>query len=168
MKLLVTLCAALATAAPLVGAVIEGPEPTLPTQLRDILFRSPDHTNLLSAFGNAPVIEGLNLFQLLFAPGPYTLFAPTNDAFAEIGMDKYLSHEYRYHLAGLVLNHLVDGIVLSSSLELDAQIESFVGEMLNVTSLDPAMINDATILAADMTACKCCCRVVNETVLEIW
>jgi transforming growth factor-beta-induced protein len=73
--------------------------------------------------------------------GPFTLFAPTNNAFANLpeGTNKLLFEKdaFRPHLFAFLFNHLIGGTVLSSDLFDGLVVNSFAGEPLqfNIDSL---------------------------------
>lgn len=91
-----------AMAQPIVGGA-----PMLPT--RDIIdnaVNSADHTTLVAA------VKAAGLVETLKGKGPFTVFAPTNAAFARLPagtVDSLLKPENKARLAGILTYHVVPG-----------------------------------------------------------
>lgn len=92
----------MASAQPVVGGA-----PMLPT--RDIIdnaVQSKDHTTLVTA------VKAAGLVETLKGKGPFTLFAPTNAAFAKLPagtVDTLLKPENKAQLSGILTYHVVPG-----------------------------------------------------------
>lgn len=84
----------------------------------------------------------------------YTVFAPTNDAFAKLSAETIAAVTSNPMLLEDVLEyHLIDGAgVLSTQLTLGMTPTTEEGSTLEVTSLDPVTINDAVVTTADIVA----------------
>jgi uncharacterized surface protein with fasciclin (FAS1) repeats len=109
-RLLVALAvtAAFAGAAPIVHAqVTVGGAPMYPTKdIIDNAVNSKDHTTLVAA------VKAAGLVDTLKGPGPFTVFAPTNDAFAALPagtVDTLLKPENKASLTGVLTYHVVPG-----------------------------------------------------------
>ncbi|MDA7415217.1 fasciclin domain-containing protein [Xenophilus arseniciresistens] len=109
-RLLVALAvtAAFAGAAPIVHAqVTVGGAPMYPTKdIIDNAVNSKDHTTLVAA------VKAAGLVETLKGPGPFTVFAPTNDAFAALPagtVDTLLKPENKASLTGVLTYHVVPG-----------------------------------------------------------
>ncbi len=67
---------------------------------------SKDHTTLVAA------VKAAGLVETLQSPGPFTVFAPTNDAFKRLPagtVDNLLKPENKTALAGILTYHVVAG-----------------------------------------------------------
>lgn len=139
------------------------PTPTPLPGLYDIIANSSDHTTLLSALEMAYLAE-----PLMNTTGPLTIFAPINEAFAAIANESapYFRPEYVYHLMDILAYHVVEAKVMSTDLE-ETNITMGNMEGANIT-LDPPMINDATIIAADVEASNGVLHVVDTVLLPEW
>lgn len=92
-----------------VGGAVMSPE-------KDIVENttsSADHTQFMEAFQAAGIVENLK------APGPFTVFAPTNHAFFLAGkynIDELLKPENADKLKGILNYHVVDGKYTTQSI----------------------------------------------------
>ena len=74
---------------------------------------SPDFSTLVTA------VKAAKLTDTLASKGPFTVFAPTNDAFAKVDkatLDNLLKPEYRDQLAKVLTYHVVAGQVTAAAL----------------------------------------------------
>jgi uncharacterized surface protein with fasciclin (FAS1) repeats len=79
----------------------------------DIAVGSPDHTTLVTA------VQAAGLVETLSGDGPFTVFAPTNAAFAKVPaatLEAALRPENRALLTGVLTYHVVPGKVLAADL----------------------------------------------------
>jgi len=112
----------------------------------DIAAGNPDFSTLVSLLEQAGLVNTLN------GPGPFTVFAPTNAAFAALPqevLDAVASDTEL--LTQVLLYHVVDGLVESGDLVDGASVPTFNGADVT-TFTDPFMVNDANIIAADVIA----------------
>lgn len=125
------------------------PEPPLPATVVDIIVDSEDHTTLEAAVIAAELDDDLS------GAGPFTVFAPTDDAFAALpaGTVDDLLMDPTGDLAQILLYHVVSGNVLSTDLS-DGMTATTL-EMDDVTvTIDGSdvFINDAQVIIADIEA----------------
>lgn len=107
------------------------------------------------------------LAETVGGPGPLTVFAPTDDAFAALpeSAAKYTTPEWSAHLTDILTYHVVSGKVMSTDLALDANVTMVNGGTTTITSLDPPMINTATINPADVEATNGVVHVTDQVLL---
>jgi len=129
----------------------------------DEVLLPPSATNNIVELGAAdPVFSTLvdlvtsaGLVETLSGDGPFTLFAPTNDAFAKLPTETldFLTDPANIDaLADVLTFHVVPGIVLSSDLSMGLTQTAVNGGVLNVTSMDPVTLNDSIVVGADVLA----------------
>ena len=118
------------------------------------------------------ILNSCSFRILIFAPihnfekGPFTVFAPVNDAFEVVDVEKLLQDEWRAHLQSLLLYHVVEGKIMSTDLSLDLAATTVEGSDVTVTSYpDPVMINDATVVQADIEATNGVIHVIDNILL---
>ena len=79
--------------------------------------------------------QGLNmiLYKLNFSAGPWTIFAPTNEAFMNLPMT-YLENMIRNpnKLSKLILNHMANKTLFKEGLKSHQQVQMANGNVLNL------------------------------------
>jgi len=121
---------------------------------------SPDHTTLVAAVKAAGLVDTLN------GPGPFTVFAPTNEAFDKLPagtVDTLVKPENKATLTKILTYHVVPGRVTSKELMKmikkghgKAMLKTVQGEDLTATMSDgKIMLTDAkggtaTVTIADV------------------
>lgn len=100
------------------------------------------------------VLEKAGLTETLKGAGPFTIFAPTDDAFAALPegeLDKLLADPVK--LKQLLLYHVVPGKVLASELSAMTSIKTMQGQELEVTvDGSDILVDDALIIGTDLQA----------------
>lgn len=137
----------------------------------DIAVGSEDHTILVAAVTEAGLVETLQ------GEGPFTVFGPTDDAFAAalealgITAEELLASE---DLAGILTYHVVAGKLLAADVIAaveagggEAVVETVNGATISVTIEDGmVMINGAaTVVAADLGAENGVVHVIDAVIL---
>ncbi|ACI65949.1 predicted protein, partial [Phaeodactylum tricornutum CCAP 1055/1] len=134
--------------------------PTLPS-LVDIVVDTEDLSTLETAVTQAGLVDTLS------GDGPFTVFAPTNEAFAAVPT-KYLDPDYLPHLRNTLLFHVAsDAAVLSTDLVDGQEITMANGEIITVSisvdsvTLTPALGGSATVVSADVMASNGVAHVID-------
>jgi uncharacterized surface protein with fasciclin (FAS1) repeats len=103
---------------------VVGGQPMYPTKdIIDNAVNSADHTTLVAA------VKAAGLVDTLKGPGPFTVFAPTNEAFAKLPagtVDNLLKPENKETLAKILTYHVVAGRL--SAMDLRKQIKAGNGQ----------------------------------------
>ena len=138
---------------------------TAPVELVDIPTVATStgiHTSLVAALAQAELVSTLQ------GDGPFTVFAPTDDAFAEAGIDlsTFDTDEENATLADILLYHVVAGGVMSTDLT-DGMTATAVNNdslVFNV-SADGVMVNDANVTLADVSASNGVIHVIDKVLM---
>jgi uncharacterized surface protein with fasciclin (FAS1) repeats len=129
--------------------------PAAPATVVDIAVGSPDHSTLVAAVTAAGLVETLS------GAGPFTVFAPTNAAFAALPagtVDNLLKPENKADLTGILTYHVVAGSLKAADLT--------DGQELTVSIKDgKVMIDGANVTAADLTAGNGVVHVLDAVVM---
>jgi uncharacterized surface protein with fasciclin (FAS1) repeats len=124
---------------------------------------TPDLTTLVDALLAAELVETLQ------GDGPFTVFAPTNDAFAALPpaeLERLLKPANRDELANILTYHVVDGDVKSSDLSDGQQVETLQGGELTVSiDGDKVMIGDAEVVQPDIETTNGTVHVIDAVLL---
>jgi uncharacterized surface protein with fasciclin (FAS1) repeats len=139
-------------------AVVEAPKTVV-----DIAVGSPDHTTLVAAVTAAGLVETLS------GTGPFTIFAPTNAAFAALPagtVENLLKPENKETLTGILTYHVVAGNVMAADLTDGQIVKTLNGQDLKVSIKDgKVMINGANVTAADLAGSNGVIHVVDSVLM---
>jgi uncharacterized surface protein with fasciclin (FAS1) repeats len=127
--------------------------PQGPAQAKDIAGTAQDagtFTIFLSA------IRAAGLTEVLTGPGPVTVFAPTDDAFAKLpreSLQNLMKSENKEKLRKILTYHLVEGKATSREF-LGKRLEAATmqGEMLLIDATKSVTVNTAKMIKADIVA----------------
>ena len=128
----------------------------------DIVVNSDDHNTLEAA------VIAADLAGTLSGDGPFTLFAPTDDAFAALpeGTVETLLEDPSGMLTDILLYHAVGATALSSDLSDGQVIGTINGKDIIVTiNMDGVFINDAKVIIADLEADNGVVHVIDAVLL---
>jgi transforming growth factor-beta-induced protein len=121
----------------------------MPATVVDIIVNSEVHTTLETAVIAADLVGALS------GAGPFTVFAPTDDAFAALpaGLLNDLLADPTGALADVLKYHVVAAKAMSGSLSDGQEITTLLGDDVVVTiNTDGVFINDAKVVVADIEA----------------
>tara|TARA_B110001452_G_scaffold267288_1_gene276574 strand:+ start:751 stop:4584 length:3834 start_codon:yes stop_codon:yes gene_type:complete len=116
------------------------------------------HDSLVAAVVQADLLETLQ------GTGPFTLFAPTDQAFADAGIDlaSLDTPEGKTALANILLYHVVSGEVPSSAVTECLSAPTVNGNPISFTVGDSVMVNDATVTLADVNTSNGVIHVIDK------
>ncbi|MBK6571460.1 MAG: fasciclin domain-containing protein [Saprospiraceae bacterium] len=120
-----------------------------PVTVADVIVNSPIHNTLEAAAGAAGLVPTLQ------GAGPFTIFAPTDAAFAALppGTVEALLKDPQGALTQILLYHAVGAKALSTDLTNGQLIKTINGQSVNVTiNTDGVFINNAKVIVADVLA----------------
>ncbi|MBK7696309.1 MAG: fasciclin domain-containing protein [Saprospiraceae bacterium] len=133
-----------------------------PATVADVIVNSPIHNTLEAAAGAAGLVPTLQ------GAGPFTIFAPTDDAFAALppGTVEALLKDPQGALTQILLYHAVGANALSSGLTNGQFIKTINGKSVNVLiNKDGVFINNAKVTVADVLADNGVVHVVDAVLL---
>lgn len=124
---------------------------------------SADHTTLVAA------VTAAGLGETLSGAGPFTVFAPTNAAFAALpagAVDGLLKPEAKAKLTGVLTYHVVSGAVKAADLKDGQKIKTVQGEELTVAVKDGKVtINGANVTIADVVSSNGVTHVIDAVLM---
>jgi uncharacterized surface protein with fasciclin (FAS1) repeats len=111
----------------------------------------------------AGVIQA-ELLETLQGPGPFTVFAPTDQAFADAGIDLAAldTPEGKEALTDILLYHVVSGAVASTDVTECMTATAVNGQPLSFTVSDGVMVNGATVSLADVNTSNGIIHVIDK------
>jgi uncharacterized surface protein with fasciclin (FAS1) repeats len=117
----------------------------------------------------AAALQAAGLVETLKGDGPFTVFAPTDDAFDKLPagtVDDLLKPENKDKLTAILTYHVVPGSVMAADVVKLQEAETVNGAPLRIsTSGDAVMINDATVTTADIQASNGIIHVIDSVLL---
>jgi len=108
------------------------------------------------------------LVETLKSEGPFTVFAPTDEAFAALPegtVESLLMEENKDQLTSILTYHVVPGKVMSSDLTDGMMATTVQGGDLTVDMSDGVMINGANVVTADIEASNGVIHVIDAVIL---
>ncbi len=133
-------------------------EPTI----REVIAANQSFSTLASALNTAGVV-GID------AAGPFTVFAPTNNAFAGLPkgeLDRLLLPEHREELAKILSHHIVPGLYPAQDLVgKTTQLTAIDGSRLEVDGFNGVKIGSVSVIQPDVKASNGIIHVINGVLL---
>ena len=124
---------------------------------------SSDHTTLVAA------VKAAGLAETLSGAGPFTVFAPTNEAFDKLPkgtVESLLKPEMKKDLTDVLTYHVVAGTFKAADLKDGQKLKTVEGKDLMVSVKDgKVMINGATVTIADVVSSNGVTHVIDAVLL---
>lgn len=114
----------------------------------------------------ATALTEADLIDTLKGEGPFTVFAPTDEAFAAIPEDDLnalLADKEK--LKRVLTYHVVAGNVASGDVVTMTEATAVSGDMLKIDASSGVMINDATVTQADIAASNGVIHVIDKVLM---
>ena len=126
----------------------------------DIAVNAPEFSTLVTA------VKKANLVEALKGDGPFTVFAPTDDAFAKLppGTIQTLVQNIP-QLARILTYHVVPGKLMKSDLEKVNSVISLEGSPIAINCSDNFEVKNATVIKADIEADNGVIHVIDNVIL---
>jgi len=130
-----------------------------PLDIVDTAVSAGDFKTLASALQAAGLVETLK------GKGPFTVFAPTDAAFAKIPkaqLDALLADKTK--LTAVLTYHVVSGLVMSKDVKA-GMVKTVQGSSLTVSTIGGVKVNNANVTAVDIIADNGVIHVIDTVVL---
>ena len=128
----------------------------------EIAADSPDHTTLVAA------VKAAGLVETLSGPGPFTVFAPTNAAFAKLPagtVESLLKPENKAKLVAILTYHVVPANVMAAEVK-SGPAPTINGKMLTIDADGMSVtVNKAKVTATDLVGSNGVIHVVDTVIL---
>ncbi len=150
-------------AAGAVAAVAACTPMTSEPDIVDIAAGNPDFSTLVAAVSAAGLVDTLK------SDGPFTVFAPTNAAFAALPagtVETLLKPENKDQLIKVLTYHVVPGAVTSDQLAgKRLSVATVQGQNLHVDGRKGVKVNKSKVTAADIIASNGVIHVIDKVLL---
>jgi len=116
----------------------------------------------------AAAVKAAGLVETLQGEGPFTVFAPTDAAFAAIQseVDKLLKPENKKELSKILTYHVVSGTLKAADLKDGQELTTVEGSKLKVVMKDGKVtLGDAKVTTADINASNGVIHVIDKVLL---
>lgn len=114
-------------------------------------------------------VQAAELVEALKGDGPFTVFAPTDDAFAALPegtVENLLKSENQAQLQAILLYHVVSGKIMAADIGSGAQPATLQGATIDVIgSSSGVTVNGANVVAADVVTSNGVIHVIDAVIL---
>ncbi|WP_414706566.1 fasciclin domain-containing protein [Roseivirga sp. UBA838] len=135
-------------------------------QTKDIVDLAAGNENLSTLVA---AVKAAGLVETLKGDGPFTVFAPTNEAFAALPdgtLEMLLKPENKDKLIAILTYHVVAAKVMSTDLSNGQKAKTVQGEQVSVMiNNGRVMISGAQVVVADVKASNGVVHVINKVIL---
>ncbi len=117
----------------------------------------------------AAALTAAGLVDTLKGAGPFTVFAPTDEAFAKLPagtVENLLKPENKQQLTDILTYHVVSGKVMAADVAGMDEAKSVNGKMIDVEAAGGSVkVNGATVSATDIAASNGVIHVIDTVIL---
>jgi len=127
----------------------------------DVAAANADFTTLVAA------VKAAGLAETLSGPGPFTVFAPTNEAFAALPaglLDKLLKPENKAVLAKILTYHVLASKVMAADVK-DGKVATVEGGTITIDTMSGVKVNDAKVVTTDIAASNGVIHVIDKVLV---
>ena len=114
-------------------------------------------------------VEAAGLVDTLKGDGPFTVFAPTDEAFAKLPdgtVDDLLKPENKDKLVAILTYHVVPGKIMSGDISgKSTEVKTVQGDMLSIDATDGVKVDKAKVVKADISASNGVIHVIDTVVM---
>lgn len=111
-------------------------------------------------------VEAANLVDTLTSEGPFTVFAPTDEAFAKLpeGTVESLLKD-KAKLTSILTYHVVSGKVMSKDVMNLKKAKTVQGQDINIDTMSGVKVNNAKVVKADIETSNGVIHVIDTVIL---
>lgn len=116
----------------------------------------------------AASLSAADLNKTLKGAGPFTVFAPTDDAFAKLPpqtVSELLQPENKERLKAILSYHVVARLVTTNQVVALRSVRTVQGQALRIDAENGVRINDANVIKADVEAANGIIHVIDAVLL---
>ncbi len=153
----------------LAGCAKDAPQASTPATMQ----AAPNIVGVAAGAGQfntlVAAVKAADLVETLQSPGPFTVFAPTDDAFAKLPagtVDSLLLPENKAQLTAILKYHVVAGEVLASDVVKLSSADTVEGQAVSITASDSGVrVNDANVIKTDVMASNGVIHVIDTVLI---
>ena len=114
-------------------------------------------------------VKAAGLVETLQGPGPFTVFAPTDEAFAKLPagtVENLLKPENKSKLVAILTYHVVPGKVMSKDIAgMKTMAKSVEGSEIDVDATNGVKVDDAKVVKADIETSNGVIHVIDSVIV---
>jgi uncharacterized surface protein with fasciclin (FAS1) repeats len=113
-------------------------------------------------------VKAAGLVETLQGEGPFTVFAPTNDAFAKLPagtVEDLLKPENKEKLVAILTYHVVAGNVMAADVVKLTKATTVQGSDIMIDTSDGVKVNNATVTQTDLKAKNGVIHVIDTVIM---
>ncbi|KIC50038.1 fasciclin domain-containing protein [Tateyamaria sp. ANG-S1] len=113
-------------------------------------------------------VTAADLVDTLKGDGPFTVFAPTDEAFAALPegtVEELLLPENKDQLVAILTYHVVPGKVMSTDLSDDMEATTVQGDAITIDLDNGVMVEQANVVSADIETTNGVIHVIDQVIL---
>jgi len=145
----------------------------LPLTLASVSAKADDIVDTAIAAGQfstlVAAVQAAGLVDTLKGEGPFTVFAPTDAAFAALPegtVEDLLKPENKDQLVAVLTYHVVAGKIMSADIAGKAlEVDSVQGSAISVDAMNTVMVDDANVVTADIETSNGVIHVIDAVIL---
>ncbi len=145
----------------------------MPIAFTSLPAKAQDIVDTAIAAGNfstlVAAVQAAGLVDVLKSEGPFTVFAPTDEAFAALPegtVENLLRPENRDQLVAVLTYHVVPGKIMSTEIAgQSTEVESVQGSALSVDATDGVRVDNANVVAVDIKTDNGVIHIIDQVVM---
>jgi uncharacterized surface protein with fasciclin (FAS1) repeats len=126
----------------------------------DIAVSNPQFSTLVSA------LQAADLVDTLSGPGPFTVFAPTDAAFAKLPagtLESLLDDKAK--LTSILTYHVVPGCVMAADVIKLTEAATVQGGKIKINANNGVIVNDAKVTSTDIKASNGVIHIIDTVLI---
>lgn len=145
----------------------------LPLAFASVSAKAQDIVDTAIAAGQfgtlVAAVQAAELVDVLKGDGPFTVFAPSDEAFAALPagtVENLLKPENKDQLVAILTYHVVPGKIMSADIAgKTAEVTTVQGSDISVNAMNGVMVDSATVVVADIEADNGVIHVIDQVVM---
>ncbi|WP_283130977.1 fasciclin domain-containing protein [Enterovibrio norvegicus] len=128
----------------------------------EIAAGNPDFSMLVAA------VKAAGLVETLQGKGPFTVFAPTNEAFAKLPagtVESLLQPENKDQLVAILTYHVVPGKVMAKDVVGLTEATTAQGSVISIDTTNGVKVDNANVVATDIEASNGVIHVIDSVII---
>jgi uncharacterized surface protein with fasciclin (FAS1) repeats len=111
-------------------------------------------------------VQAAGLVETLSGEGPFTVFAPTDEAFAQIPQDTLQAVlADKEKLTAILTYHVVPGKLMAADVVRSTQLQTVQGQSITVSTEGGVRVDDANVVQTDIEADNGVIHVIDQVIM---